>query len=60
MDIGKNESPFSLTPYRRVWNYSTKPDMKTLRRVTIITGGGAFIVGLIGLIIFTLMSLLPV
>lgn len=60
MDIGNNESPFSLAPYKRVWNYSTKPDLETFKIVSIITGGGAFLVGLLGLIIFTIMALLPV
>ena len=48
---------FDLGKYKRVLRLASNPDKQEFRRVALITGGGAALVGILGTIIFILMNI---
>lgn len=51
--------PTDLTEYRRVLQKASTPDGEEFRQTALIAAAGIFLVGLLGLIVFTLMSFIP-
>lgn len=57
--MATDESKLSFTPYVRVLQMAHKPDREEFLKVSAIVGGGAFLVGFIGMFVYALMILLP-
>lgn len=53
------ESKYQLTPYKRVLQLARRPGKDEFLRVAAITGGGAILIGILGMIIYGLMLVLP-
>lgn len=52
-------SMYDLTPYIRVLKLATQPTWEEFSRIAIITGAGSLLVGLLGFIVFVVMTALP-
>lgn len=48
--------PYTLSPYIRVLKLASTPSWEEFSQVSKIAGAGIFIVGLIGFVIFALMT----
>ncbi|ACV49042.1 MULTISPECIES: protein translocase SEC61 complex subunit gamma [Halomicrobium] len=51
--------PYDLTSYVRVLKLASTPSWEEFSRVALIAGAGIVLVGLIGFVIFVLMSVVP-
>lgn len=51
--------PYDLTSYVRVLKLASTPAWEEFSRVALIAGAGIILVGLLGFIIFVVMSFLP-
>jgi len=51
--------PYDLTSYVRVLKLASTPSWEEFSRVALIAGVGIVLVGLIGFVIFVLMSVVP-
>jgi protein transport protein SEC61 subunit gamma-like protein len=51
--------PYDLTSYVRVLKLASTPSWEEFSRVALIAGAGIILVGLLGFIIFVVMSFLP-
>ncbi|PSP95413.1 protein translocase SEC61 complex subunit gamma [Halobacteriales archaeon QS_4_62_28] len=51
--------PYDLTSYVRVLKLASTPSWEEFSRVALIAGAGIVLVGLIGFVIFVLMTLVP-
>ncbi len=51
--------PTDLNSYVRVLKFATTPEWEEFSRVALISGAGIFLVGLIGFLMFVIMSFLP-
>lgn len=48
-----------LTKYRRIIKLATTPSMDEFEKVSLISGAGIVIAGVIGFLIFVIMTILP-
>lgn len=53
------EVPYDLASYLRVLKLASTPSWEEFSRVSMIAGAGIVLVGIIGFIIFAVMSLIP-
>ena len=53
------EVPHDLAAYIRVLKLASTPDWEEFSQISKVAGAGILLVGLLGFIIFVLMSLLP-
>jgi protein transport protein SEC61 subunit gamma-like protein len=51
--------PYDLTSYVRVLKLASTPSWQEFSRVALIAGAGVALVGLLGFIIFIVMSFIP-
>jgi protein transport protein SEC61 subunit gamma-like protein len=51
--------PYDLTSYVRVLKLASTPSWEEFSRVALIAGAGVVLVGLLGFIIFIIMTFLP-
>jgi protein transport protein SEC61 subunit gamma-like protein len=51
--------PYDLTSYVRVLKLASTPSWEEFSRVALIAGAGVALVGLLGFIIFIIMTFLP-
>jgi protein transport protein SEC61 subunit gamma-like protein len=51
--------PYDLTSYLRVLKLASTPSWDEFSKVAAIAGGGIVVVGMIGFLIFIVMSVLP-
>ncbi|WP_255197093.1 protein translocase SEC61 complex subunit gamma [Halorarius litoreus] len=51
--------PYDLTSYVRVLKLASTPSWEEFSRVALIAGAGVALVGLLGFIIFIVMTFLP-
>jgi len=51
--------PYDITSYVRVLKLASTPSWEEFSRVALIAGAGIVLVGLIGFVIFVLMSVVP-
>ncbi|KAB7514731.1 protein translocase SEC61 complex subunit gamma [Halosegnis rubeus] len=51
--------PFDLNSYVRVLKLASTPSWEEFSRVALIAGAGVALVGLLGFVIFLLMSFVP-
>jgi len=51
--------PYDITSYVRVLKLASTPSWEEFSRVALIAGAGIVLVGLIGFVIFVLMTLVP-
>ena len=51
--------PYDLTSYVRVLKLASTPDWEEFSQIAKIAGAGIMLVGLIGFIIFALMTFVP-
>jgi protein transport protein SEC61 subunit gamma-like protein len=51
--------PYDLTSYVRVLKLASTPAWEEFSRVALIAGAGVVLVGLLGFVIFILMSFIP-
>jgi protein transport protein SEC61 subunit gamma-like protein len=51
--------PYDLTSYVRVLKLASTPSWEEFSRVALIAGAGVVLVGLLGFIIFIVMTFLP-
>jgi len=52
------EVPYSLSAYIRVLKLASTPDWEEFSQVSLVAGAGILLVGLIGFLIFIVMSVL--
>lgn len=53
------EVPYNLAAYIRVLKLASTPSWEEFSQVSKIAGAGIIVVGIIGFLIFTIMSVLP-
>lgn len=53
------EVPYDIASYIRVLKLASTPSWEEFSQVSIIAGAGIVIVGIIGFVIFAVMSFLP-
>ena len=53
------EVPYDLSAYVRVLKLASTPSWEEFSQVSKIAGAGIFLVGIIGFVIFAVMSFLP-
>ncbi|MGM0398381.1 MAG: protein translocase SEC61 complex subunit gamma [Halobacteriota archaeon] len=53
------EVPYELSAYTRVLKLASTPDWEEFSQVSLIAGAGILLIGVIGFIIFLIMSVLP-
>ncbi|MFW5919391.1 MAG: protein translocase SEC61 complex subunit gamma [Halanaeroarchaeum sp.] len=53
------EVPYELSAYTRVLKLASTPDWEEFSQVALIAGAGIFLIGMMGFIIFLIMSVLP-
>jgi protein transport protein SEC61 subunit gamma-like protein len=53
------EVPYDLSSYIRVLKLASTPSWEEFSQVSKIAGAGIFLVGIIGFLIFAIMSVLP-
>lgn len=46
-----------ISNYKRVLRLAIKPDKQEFRKVALITGGGAALIGILGTVVFLIMNL---
>lgn len=51
--------PYDLNAYTRVLKLASTPDWEEFSRISLIAAAGIFLIGVMGFVIFLLMSLLP-
>jgi len=52
------EVPYNLAAYVRVLKLASTPDWEEFSQVSLVAGAGILLVGLVGFLIFMVMSLL--
>jgi protein transport protein SEC61 subunit gamma-like protein len=50
---------YDWTSYKRVLDLASTPSWEEFSQVSLVAGAGIFLVGLMGFLIFAVMSLLP-
>ncbi|MFB6153874.1 MAG: protein translocase SEC61 complex subunit gamma [Halodesulfurarchaeum sp.] len=53
------EIPYELSAYTRVLKLASTPDWEEFSRISLIAGAGILIIGVMGFVIFLVMSILP-
>jgi protein transport protein SEC61 subunit gamma-like protein len=53
------EVPTSLAAYTRVLKLASTPEWEEFSRVALVAGAGILLVGIIGFLIFLVMSIIP-
>ena len=50
---------FNLVDYKRVLEYADFPTWEEFSRVALISGAGIMLIGLVGFVMYALMSFIP-
>ena len=53
------EIKYDLSSYTRVLKLASTPSWEEFSRIALIAGAGILLIGVVGFLIFTLMSFLP-
>ncbi|MFB6266681.1 MAG: protein translocase SEC61 complex subunit gamma [Halodesulfurarchaeum sp.] len=53
------EIPYEFSAYTRVLKLASTPDWEEFSRISLIAGAGILLIGVMGFVIFLVMSILP-